>query len=66
MTVFYEMSSKVLFAMIEHLFCLFSAVLIEWCDLDDSCDLDAYSFKGIFVRNLRYLIDEEMTKTKTR
>lgn len=32
-------------------------VLTENCDPDDSCNLDARAFKGIFTRNLRYLID---------
>ena len=34
-------------------------ILTEYCDWDNSCenDLDARMFKGIFVRNLRYLID---------
>ena len=45
---------------------LFSGVLTEHCDLDDSCDLDAYSFKGIFARNLRYLIDTEIQNGKAR
>ena len=44
----------------------FSGVLVEHCDLDDSCDLDANSFKGIFVRNLRYLIDEEIANGRAR
>ena len=29
-------------------------VLMEPCDSDRSCDLDANIFKGIFARNLRY------------
>jgi len=33
-------------------------VLVEHCDLDQSCNLDQQIFKGIFVRNLRYLIDK--------
>ena len=45
---------------------LFSGILTEHCDLDDSCDLDAYSFKGIFTRNLRYLIDEEIENVHRR
>ena len=28
-------------------------VLVEHCDLDQSCNLDQQIFKGIFVRNLR-------------
>ena len=32
-------------------------VLMDPCDLDHSCNLDENIFKGIFVRNLRYLID---------
>ena len=28
-------------------------VLMEPCDQDQSCNLDAQIFKGIFVRNLR-------------
>ena len=47
-------------------FLYFSGVLVEHCDLDDSCDLDAISFKGIFVRNLRYLIDEEIANGRAR
>jgi hypothetical protein len=31
--------------------------LTENCDFEDGCSLDARSFKGIFVRNLRYLMD---------
>ena len=34
-----------------------SGVLMEPCDHDYSCNLDQNIFKGIFVRNLRYLID---------
>ena len=30
---------------------------MEPCDTDRSCNLDANIFKGIFVRNLRYLLD---------
>ena len=30
---------------------------MEPCDTDRSCNLDASIFKGIFVRNLRYLLD---------
>jgi hypothetical protein len=37
----------------------FSGVLTEICDPNDACDLDARSFKGIFVRNLRYLMDAD-------
>ena len=29
-------------------------VLVEQCDLDQSCNLDQQIFKGIFVRNLRW------------
>ena len=29
-------------------------VLVEHCDLDQSCNLDQQIFKGIFVRNLRW------------
>jgi predicted alpha-1,6-mannanase (GH76 family) len=32
-------------------------VLMEPCDWDASCDLDANIFKGIFMKNLRYLLD---------
>ena len=34
-------------------------ILTEYCDPDNSCrdDLDAKMFKGIFMRNLRYLLD---------
>ena len=32
-------------------------VLMDPCDHDHSCNLDENIFKGIFVRNLRYLID---------
>ena len=37
----------------------FSGVLTELCDVkqQDGCNLDAKAFKGIFVRNLRYLVD---------
>ena len=34
-----------------------NGVLMEPCDTDRSCNLDANIFKGIFVRNLRYLLD---------
>ena len=36
---------------------LFSGVLTELCDPNDACNLDEKAFKGIFVRNLRYLLD---------
>ena len=39
-------------------------VLMEPCDTDRSCNLDASIFKGIFVRNLRYLLD--VTKERAR
>ena len=32
-------------------------VLMDPCDRDYSCNLDENIFKGIFARNLRYLID---------
>ena len=38
-------------------FSLFSGVLTELCDPNDACNLDEKAFKGIFVRNLRYLLD---------
>ena len=41
-----------------------NGVLMEPCDADRSCNLDASIFKGIFVRNLRYLLD--VTKDKAR
>ena len=31
--------------------------MTELCDLNDACNLDEKAFKGIFVRNLRYLMD---------
>ena len=31
--------------------------MTELCDPGDACNLDARAFKGIFVRNLRYLMD---------
>ena len=34
-----------------------NGVLMEPCDTDRSCNLDANIFKGIFMRNLRYLLD---------
>ena len=34
-------------------------VLVEPCDRDDTCDLDADIFKGIFMKNLRYLLDAD-------
>ena len=34
-----------------------SGVLTELCDAGDACALDARIFKGIFMRNLRYLMD---------
>ena len=37
---------------------------MEPCDADRSCNLDASIFKGIFVRNLRYLLD--VTEDKAR
>ena len=37
---------------------------MEPCDTNRSCNLDASIFKGIFVRNLRYLLD--VTKEKSR
>ena len=39
-------------------------VLTEPCDEDRSCNLDASMFKGIFCRNLRYLLD--LTTNATR
>ena len=39
-------------------------VLMEPCDADRSCNLDASMFKGIFCRNLRYLLD--LTTNATR
>ena len=39
-------------------------VLMEPCDANRSCNLDASIFKGIFVRNLRYLLD--VTKERSR
>ena len=39
-------------------------VLMEQCDHDHSCNLDANIFKGIFVRNLRHLMD--VTKNQNR
>ena len=30
---------------------------MELCDINDACNLDEKAFKGIFVRNLRYLLD---------
>ena len=41
-----------------------NGVLMEPCDADRSCNLDASIFKGIFVRNLRYLLD--VTEDKAR
>ena len=54
---------------IKMLFCLprkmtMKGVLMEPCDSNRSCNLDASIFKGIFVRNLRYLLD--MTEDKDR
>ena len=49
----------------------FSGVLTELCDPNDACNLDEKAFKGIFVRNLRYLLDacqhmhQFHTETKT-
>ena len=37
--------------------CFSSGVLTELCDFGDACSLDARAFKGIFLRNLRYLMD---------
>jgi len=34
-------------------------VLVEPCDRDATCDLDANIFKGIFMKNLRYLLDAD-------
>ena len=37
---------------------IFRGVLTELCDVQQQgCNLDAKAFKGIFVRNLRYLVD---------
>ena len=33
--------------------------MTEICDPGDGCGLDARSFKGIFVRNLRYLMETD-------
>ena len=41
-------------------------VLMESCDHDYSCNLDANIFKGIFVRNLRYLMDVTSNKTQVQ
>ena len=41
-------------------------VLMEPCDRDYSCNLDANIFKGIFVRNLRYLMDVTKNKSQIR
>ena len=45
---------------------IFSGVLTEICDPNDSCSLDARSFKGIFVRNLRYLMDVDDKDERNR
>ena len=37
---------------------------MEPCDRDYSCNLDANIFKGIFVRNLRYLLDVTQSRTQ--
>ena len=39
-------------------------VLMDPCDRDYSCNLDANIFKGIFARNLRYLMDVTHNKTQ--
>ena len=40
-----------------HFYHFSSGVLTELCDAKDACALDARIFKGIFMRNLRYLMD---------
>ena len=41
-----------------------SGVLTEICDVQQAgCNLDAKAFKGIFVRNLRYLLDASSSTT---
>jgi len=43
-----------------------SGVLMEPCDFNRSCDLDANIFKGIFAKNLRYLIDKTQNRTRVK
>ena len=50
-----DLAHKMAFAIIEHNSNP-DGILIEFCD--PYCDDDAIMFKGIFVRNVRYLIDE--------
>ena len=47
------------FMCVKYVWCIFpfSGILTELCDLNDACNLDEKAFKGIFVRNLRYLMD---------
>ena len=40
-------------------------VLVEHCDLDQSCNLDQQIFKGIFVRNLRWRLKVQRISNTT-
>ena len=44
----------------------YKGILMEWCDFNRSCNDDAKMFKGIFVRNLRYLADASNNETSLR
>lgn len=60
-SIYLDLAFKVIYAKIEHSSNA-DGILVEYCE--PNCDKDALMFKGLFVRNVRYVIDELTDITK--